>query len=39
MSRPAWMPTGNEVVRQLILAAVVGAVWWAIHQQLQRRQR
>jgi hypothetical protein len=36
MSRPAWMPSGPEIVKQLLLAAIVGGVAWWLHQRLRR---
>lgn len=38
MSRPAWMPSGAEIGKQLVLAAIVGGILYVWRrQQLQRR--
>jgi|GEM_PF-7121248 hypothetical protein len=35
MSRPNWMPSGNEVARQVIIALAVGAALWFAARQLR----
>lgn len=37
MTRPAWLPTGNEVAKNLVMVAIVGAIVYLWRQQQQRR--
>ena len=33
---PAWMPTRDEVIKHLVLAAIVGAAAFAVHRVMKR---
>lgn len=36
MSRPAWMPTGSEVGKQLVITAILAAIAYAASRYLRR---